>query len=110
RFSTTIGWPMFADILLNMMRLATLLAPPPAKGIMAVMGREGYCCACAKAPPRVVASAITAPKTNVPFLMTLTSCSLELGGPFGVERFHTLAKVVGLPQPAVAMALQLDRG
>ena len=33
----------------------------------------------------------------------------ELRRPLGMERLHALAEVVRLPQPAVAMALELDR-
>jgi len=41
RFSTMIGWPMFLDILSNMMRLTTSLALPPANGMIAVMALDG---------------------------------------------------------------------
>jgi hypothetical protein len=39
-----------------------------------------------------------------------TSASLVVSGPLGVKRFHALTEVVGLPQPAVTMPLELDRG
>ena len=41
RFSTMIGCPIDFDIRSSMMRLTTSLALPPAKGMIAVIGRDG---------------------------------------------------------------------
>src|SRR5205085_10473730 len=49
------------------------------------------------------------PTRIVPALRVFISSSLELRGALGVERLDALLEVVGLAQPAVAMAFQLDR-
>src|SRR5437660_1844134 len=48
------------------------------------------------------------PMRIAPVLRVFISASLELGRTLGVKRLDSFLEVVGLTQPAVAMALQLD--
>src|SRR2546423_9823521 len=49
------------------------------------------------------------PMRMAPALRVFISASLELRRALGVERLDALLEVVGLAQPAVALALQFDR-
>src|SRR2546421_13104747 len=48
RFSTTIGWPMFCDTLLETSRVTPSAPPPGGKPTTQLIGFDGKgCCACA---------------------------------------------------------------
>src|SRR3954451_127205 len=55
-FSTTIGCPRMAAILLKRTRLTTSLALPPANGMITVIGRLGKLCALAASETKAVAA------------------------------------------------------
>src|SRR4051812_45196238 len=86
-FSTTIGRPRMAAILLKRTRLTTSLALPPANGMITVIARFGKPCALAVSATKAVVAhnAIATDVLNFMFLPDVTRSSPLYGCPFAVR-------------------------
>src|SRR5262245_58049594 len=105
------------------MRATTSLELPPANGMITVIGRLGYSCAEAARGPsgggvrgrrrRVRQGYVCGIGSHdggtVPLSLVERSGSAEFGRALSVGCLDAFAEVVGLTQPAVAVAPGLDR-